>query len=135
MGANARLLAHPPGGVLHLWQSPTWGMKQRILSYHMTPVSQAIGHSSNHLGGGGGCTHLPLRPTRLAAVLCANPGLPAAQAQLREDNVCPGQTEAPGRQRAAAPEWAPGHSKATAELREPTGAPRSRGSAARALDR
>ena len=23
------------------------GMKQRILSYHMTPVSQAIGHSSN----------------------------------------------------------------------------------------
>ena len=23
------------------------GMKQRILSYHMTPVTQAIGHSSN----------------------------------------------------------------------------------------
>ena len=29
------------------------GMKQRILKYHMTPVAEAIGHSSNH------CSMLP----------------------------------------------------------------------------
>ena len=33
-------LGHPWGG--------EWGVKQRILSYHMTPVTQVIGHRQQH---------------------------------------------------------------------------------------
>ena len=52
----------PPPCLLCKGVSCTGGMKQRILSYHMTPVTQAIGHSSNQFlvqgGGGALCVRL-----------------------------------------------------------------------------